>query len=124
MKSFAPIFFTFLYLVAMARPVLPVAEFIINQDYIAEFLCINTDKPELACNGKCYLMQMLEEQENEKRQNLPPIDLSEYPIGFVNITFIALKNASEIPITESFSYRENYSYLFGFSNFHPPTVYI
>ncbi|OWW25043.1 hypothetical protein B4Q04_10870 [Zobellia sp. OII3] len=67
MTRLAPLFLTLLYLVAMVRPVFPILEFVVNQDYIAEFLCINTDKPELECNGKCYLMQMIKAQESEKQ---------------------------------------------------------
>ncbi len=55
------------YLLAMVRPIVPLASFVINQDYIAKFFCVNQDKPELDCNGKCYLMQKLEEQNEEKR---------------------------------------------------------
>lgn len=84
------IFFTFLYLAAMAKPVLPVFEYVINQDYIAEYLCVNKDRPMLNCNGKCYLSKMLQEEQNEKQQNLPAIDLKEYPIGFVEILLLDL----------------------------------
>ena len=83
-----PIFFTFLYVLAMLRPVLPVFEYVVNQDYIAEYLCVNKDKPMLNCNGKCYLAKMLQEERNEKQQNLPAIDLREYPIGFVEILLL------------------------------------
>ncbi|MCK0160889.1 hypothetical protein [Allomuricauda sp. F6463D] len=72
----------------MVKPVLPVFEYVVNQDYIAEYLCINKDKPMLNCNGKCYLAKMLQEEQNEKQQNLPAIDLKEYPIGFVEILLI------------------------------------
>ncbi|MDF0716406.1 hypothetical protein PY092_09620 [Muricauda sp. 334s03] len=70
---------------AMLRPVLPVFEYVVNQDYIAEYLCVNKDKPMLNCNGKCYLAKMLQEEQDEKKQNLPSINLEEYPIGFVDI---------------------------------------
>ncbi|MNL08946.1 hypothetical protein D3C87_1296900 [compost metagenome] len=40
-----------------------------NQNYIAKELCINRDKPELHCNGKCYLMKKLKQaQEKEQKQ--------------------------------------------------------
>jgi len=37
MKSSTAYLFAFLYLLAMYRPVAPVFDYIINQDYIAEF---------------------------------------------------------------------------------------
>lgn len=40
-----------------------------NQNYIIKELCINRDKPEMHCNGKCYLMKKLKQaQEKEQKQ--------------------------------------------------------
>lgn len=124
MKHLTPFFFTFLYLVAMVRPVAPIIDYVVNRDYIAEFLCINTNKPELECDGKCYLMQMIQEQENEKKENLPRIDLTEYPIGFVNIVEIPIKKSFETYPVASFDNEDHYSYLYSFSHIHPPTFSI
>lgn len=35
--------------------------FKINQDFIAEFLCIDKDEPESTCHGKCQLTKQLSE---------------------------------------------------------------
>ncbi|UOB17473.1 hypothetical protein [Abyssalbus ytuae] len=119
MKRVLPIIFTFLYLLAMLRPVMPVFEYIINKDYIAEFYCVNKDKPMLNCDGKCYLAKMIQAQQEDKKQNLPGIDLREYPIGFVNITECNLRNPKEF-INKSFFYQELYSYQIHPSIYHPP----
>lgn len=122
LKSVSATFFVFLYILAMLRPVLPLFDYVINQDYIAEFLCINTDKPELSCNGKCYLMQKLNEQNEEKRQNIPRIAIEEYPIGFVNlILFDTLKESTSFS-TDSFLYQNNYFFQYNYSSFHPPSI--
>jgi len=42
-----------LYLVL--RPAIPVVDYVVNYDYIRTVLCINKTKPQLLCNGKCYL---------------------------------------------------------------------
>ena len=50
-----------------------VAWFQINQTEIIELFCINKEKPELACDGKCYLKQKLIESEkhtNEQSSNI------------------------------------------------------
>ena len=36
--------------------------FKLNQTYIAEVLCINKDKPEMGCNGKCHLNKQLKKK--------------------------------------------------------------
>lgn len=41
------------------KPILPVADYIINYDYISKVLCENKAKPEMKCNGKCQLMKEL-----------------------------------------------------------------
>ena len=55
-------------LTMLIKPLWPVGEYIMNYDYIVNVLCENKDKPELECNGKCYLMQLLaqESEQNEK----------------------------------------------------------
>ena len=41
-----------------------------NQNYIAKELCENKDKPEMHCDGKCYLMKKLKQaEEKEKNQS-------------------------------------------------------
>lgn len=45
------------------------AGFEMNREYIVKELCINKDKPQLHCNGKCYLMKKLKQAE-EKEQKL------------------------------------------------------
>ena len=45
------------------------AGFEINSSYIAKELCVNKNKPELHCNGKCFLMKKLKlAEEKEKKQ--------------------------------------------------------
>lgn len=45
------------------------AGFELNRKYIAAELCINKNKPELHCNGKCFLMKKLKQaQDKEEKQ--------------------------------------------------------
>ena len=45
------------------------AEFQANQQFIASVLCENRDKPQMHCEGKCYLMKKLKDaEEREKKQ--------------------------------------------------------
>ena len=46
-------------------------DFTINQDFIAEFLCINKDKPAMQCNGKCHLAQELKQTERQDSDQAP-----------------------------------------------------
>lgn len=46
-----------------------VCSFKANQDYIAKVMCINRDKPELHCNGKCVLMQRIQAEERKQEKD-------------------------------------------------------
>ncbi len=45
--------------------------FKVNQDYIAQVLCINRDKPQMHCNGNCILMQRMKAAEEQEKQQIP-----------------------------------------------------
>lgn len=40
----------------------------LNKTYIAENICVNKNKPQLHCNGKCYLKKQLERTDNNLTQ--------------------------------------------------------
>jgi hypothetical protein len=75
-----------LYLVAMLQPIMPLIEYNLNKEYIVSALCENRDKPELACDGKCYLETKIEQsQEKSHDHSVPQIDLSKYPISLIDV---------------------------------------
>lgn len=41
-----------------------IAWYEVNKDYVTEVLCINKDKPQLQCKGKCYLKKQLNKIDN------------------------------------------------------------
>ena len=103
----------------MLRPLIPLIDYLINQDYVAEFLCINKDVPEMQCKGKCQLAKKIEEQKQEKQKNLPRIQLEDYPIGIVEL--IKLKSKIVSVTQSSFSFFEdNYSFQSTTEIFRPP----
>lgn len=106
----------------MLRPIQPYIEYALNQDYIAEFLCINKDKPKLACDGKCHLAKQLEKQQENDTKSLR-VSLENYPIGFVtifNISFIQTSITS--PKEDSIFHPKHYSFNYHYSCFQPPDI--
>ena len=69
----------------------------LNKDYIARVLCENRDKPQLHCDGQCYLAKQLkahqdkqDKETSERVQNTPVIQLfweqvSTYSFGTVSM---------------------------------------
>lgn len=49
---------------------MPYVEYILNKDYIANYLCINKDNPSNCCEGKCYL-------EKQIMKSLEPVESAE-----------------------------------------------
>jgi len=56
----------------------------LNLDTIIEELCENTDKPELKCDGKCFLAKQLNIQKQQSESEQPVLLLSEafFPLFF------------------------------------------
>jgi len=106
----------------MLRPLQPLVEYAINYDYISKVLCINKDKPELSCNGKCQLMKRIEKQQQEDFNSLR-INMEKYPIGFVEVLYLPEnKIFKNLKSNKLFYYKFNYHFSFHQEIFHPPTV--
>ena len=59
----------------------------LNIDYIIETYCVNKDKPELKCNGKCHLAKQLQVVNSKQDKSNSKTDLlfeAFYPVYFVN----------------------------------------
>jgi len=78
-----------LCLMLALRPVFPFLEYALNYDYISENLCINRDKPESHCKGKCHLKKRLQEVNGGKTSSghtsAPAYSVKEHSPGIVEI---------------------------------------
>lgn len=101
--------------------------FQLNIEYLIDTYCVNKDKPELACNGKCHLSQKLTNATNEnasKSSSINNIVECFFPVFNPN------QNEHIYSFLEEVNYSNNkifypssrYSYLFHFEHFRPPTV--
>lgn len=107
----------------MLKPVQPYVEYVLNQDYIAEFLCINKDKPQLQCNGKCHLVKEIEKQKEKNPLKSLSISLENYPIGFVNIyTIKVLNNIEDYKKLKTTPYRVFYYFDYNDYAYQPPDL--
>lgn len=112
-------------LLMFLKPILPVADYIINYDYISKVLCENKAKPELQCNGKCQLMKELAKASEQEKPITPikKIQVQETEVLFFQEiepllsrqTFFQHKNVM------GDHYSNLYFHLESGSVFHPPT---
>ncbi|MCB9226052.1 MAG: hypothetical protein R2836_07695 [Chitinophagales bacterium] len=68
MKRALSIFFLSLFISANFYNVVVYIIYNANKSYITEVFCVNKDKPELKCNGKCHLAKSLAAAEKEKTE--------------------------------------------------------
>ncbi|MCC7027343.1 MAG: hypothetical protein IT265_10325 [Saprospiraceae bacterium] len=71
MKSAVSILLALLILLQLFSKVWIIFSFKVNQDYIAKVVCINRDKPEKHCNGKCVLMKRIKAEEETEKKQIP-----------------------------------------------------
>ncbi len=121
MKLFYSILFT-CYMVF--RPLIPLAEYAVNYDYIVNSLCVNKSKPELHCNGKCYLGKELAKANSDSEStpfNKKKIQGRKFSIS---IFFLILHRWPLLKkilfFIGTFIYKTDYSFLFLKHIFKPP----
>jgi len=99
-------------------------DFYLNQDYIARTLCINKDKPELLCSGKCVLNTMLEKSEESEKQKIPTSQKDKFDHWIVSFPIVEVTDFRvDIFMQENVS-KFNYSDISGTAHLleavHPP----
>jgi hypothetical protein len=129
MRFFYTFLFVFLILSKIAYSVFWQVNFYVNQKEIAAKECVNKNRPEMHCNGKCYLSKQLKkadaelESQKEKQQgsysNLKIIEGASY-IPNEKI-FFELNSSYKNVSKQNYIYYNTYKLEFHFSIFHPPT---
>lgn len=56
-----------------------------SQDYITEKFCVNKDKPELQCNGKCHMKDMVAENTEKESKALSHVE-NILPVYFAELS--------------------------------------
>lgn len=106
-------------------------KFQVYQKEIAIIECENKDRPEMHCNGKCYLAKQLKkidddlakkkEEKNKTESNLKSVKNSEYQHQEIIFQLIVLSQNLRKE-KNNFHFQDNYNYSFLKSYFHPPSI--
>lgn len=105
--------------------------FRINQLEITALECENKNRPELKCNGKCYLAKQLKKADDEltakkdqQQHSFPSLKISESTCFLSDATFeINFTNVILEKSLKSFVlYSNKYSFDYHQQFFHPPTI--
>jgi hypothetical protein len=77
----------------------------LNIDYIVETYCVNTDKPALQCNGKCFLSKQLtldvDQEDPSQGQQLQIVEAF-YPLFYQNEDQVDISSTSITFAKENF----------------------
>ena len=114
----------FLLLVLALRTAMPVVDYAVNYQFISTQLCKNKSKPELGCNGKCYVKkEVLKSSENQSAKTLK--------IQITAVDFFVMNDEVDfmVAFSETKHIQNNYKNYFNFfvnpfyqDVFHPPLV--
>ena len=106
----------------LVKPAIPFIEYLARKDFIIENFCINRNKKEMKCDGKCHLKEQVRKEASQSSDDKAPFrpkkerrELTDYLIGQKltarTILFRKLLKAM---------YSMDYSFQFIQSIFHPP----
>lgn len=103
-----------------------VAWYEINKQYVATVLCENKAKPQMKCNGKCYLKKQLakaEEKSDSKSKNRQHNETRAEAVDFIITEALSFPFFSTAPAAiENDYYADTYGINYSPSIFHPPAV--
>jgi len=109
----------------LLKPIVPVFQYAINYEYISEVLCINKEKPEMHCNGKCHLMQELAKASEDEK---PLSSDKKSHHSEIEVLFVEELTSFDFEFQDSFIvtilpnfYSNLYSHVNCNSVFHPPS---
>lgn len=123
--------FLYILLVAFAsRPIYFVGQVLyyqLNIEYIIDTYCVNKEKPELQCNGKCHLtkqLQVVSSTTNDDESSILNIVAeSFFPVFFHTETNLEKKSIHDYVLkVNNFNYNNCYSFNSEYQLYKPPIV--
>ena len=87
-----------------------------------EALCVNKDKPELQCNGKCHLNKVSKSLDKEQNTLENIVDFKELLLFTLTTEKLAFKHKNDLKTQNTSIYQNLYSFSSINDCFHPPQV--
>ncbi|MBN2868671.1 MAG: hypothetical protein JXK08_08380 [Flavobacteriaceae bacterium] len=121
------LFYTyFIILTFVIRPIFSIVNYsyyAFNIDYIIETYCVNTDKPQLSCNGKCHLAKQLQATSDKtSKDNIKVLSETFMPVFFHKVSEIDLTSIEILELQKDFFPNSLYRLDVKNSVFKPPIV--
>lgn len=114
-----------LFVKSMVAPVL-FLDYELRKDFIIQNYCENKDRPELNCDGKCYLAKRIQAtQQEDERQATSQFVSKLFSLEFHNSQSLSVTHelcSTETEPSNNFFYQETPVTAVAFQVFHPPIV--
>lgn len=107
------------------KPVFPVFKYVAFYDYIVKELCVNKNKPELQCNGKCYLIKELSKTSESEKTNRDSKKTEIYELNILFCQNIDCIYLCFFTVKEKLNttYKNSYTFLSTKFHFRPPDCF-
>lgn len=113
MRSFVLISIALIFLLQPANKLIIAIQFYINQEHIAQTLCVNRNKPEVLCSGKCVLNNMLEASEESEKQQIPSSQKDKFEYWIVSFPTVDVPEYKVHFLKHENTLKFNYIEIFG-----------
>ncbi|MEZ4932547.1 MAG: hypothetical protein R2788_10565 [Saprospiraceae bacterium] len=123
MMKLVAILMSSMILLTSLRDLVTNVYFHLNQNFIAQNQCINRDRPEANCHGKCFLKNSLSENHENEENKAPITQKEERPIYIIPSFKSAFNsNISILHDQRSIAFLTPiYAFEYHDDVFHPPT---
>jgi len=85
-----------------------------------ETFCVNKDKPELKCNGKCHLKKVVQSQDHDQKTPESIINFKELTLFSASVETLVFQQKEYIKQKNITNYTNLYSFHKTNDCFHPP----
>lgn len=105
------------------KPIVPFVDYAINKDFIATVLCINKDKPEMHCDGKCHLTKETKKSNDNNKKNTL-LDVKDITLFLNKVQVLLPKKMTVSTYNKPNLYvLDVYKFLSSCYFFHPPRLF-
>jgi len=111
----------FLAMCFLLKPVFPLADYLIRYDFISKELCVNKDKANSECNGKCFLKKGLADAASQTDERLPEKPKPQEILFFEETVPFVFYHKPIAP-EKSLGEHDLYSFAYSADAFHPPAA--
>lgn len=119
MKKILAYFVLSIFTLISLQQVVLLGAFVFNQEYIIDKFCINKNKPELKCNGKCHLKDVISQSSTQTDEQQSSI-ISEIMIPFFySDSFVDLSRKIFV-INKYIIFEDVKESTYASNTFHPP----